>query len=815
VIEAGTRLGPYEVLSLIGVGGMGEVYKARDTRLNRDVAVKVLPSELSANSDRLARFQYEARAASALNHPNILTIHDVGTHDGAPYLVSELLEGETLRRRLATAPPSVRKVIDWALQLAQALAVAHEKGIVHRDLKPENLFVTRDERLKILDFGLAKLVPRQETAPAGPDEPTTPVVSELGLAFGTPGYMSPEQVRAQPADHRSDIFSFGSILYEMLSGRRAFSGDSGIETMSAILTQEPRELSESGRAIPLPLDRIVRRCLEKNPANRFQSARDLAFALEETLSGSAVSLAPAPPPRVSPRSRGSRLALAGLAAALAAGALIFLLDVGGLRRRLRGPPRAPEIHSLAVLPLSNLSGDAQQEYFADGMTEALIADLAKIRALSVISRTSVMRYKGARRPLPEIAKELGVDAVLEGSVLRSGNRIRITAQLIHAATDRHLWAETYEREISDVLNLQREVARTVAEQIQIQVTPSERATLASPRRVDPAAYEAYLRGLYAWNRRSSGPVAQSIEYFREAIAKDPAYAPAYAGLADSYIIQASYGWVSPAEAAPLAKAAARKALELDPELAQAHASLGALAHLFDRDFPAAERLFRRAIEANPGYATAHHWYANLLASLARFDEATAEMKRARELDPLSLIINTNLGRIFYFERRYDLAIDQYEKTLKMEPGFGGALWKLWHARERAGKPEEAFAAMERWVEESGIEGLGDELRQAHRERGYPGALRKLLERYLAASAPQHVDPYNIALFYAKLSEKAAAFEWLDRACRERSGEVVYVDVEPIFDSLRSDPRFSAIRTCVGLPGKAPPSPAIGVLPSRS
>jgi serine/threonine protein kinase/tetratricopeptide (TPR) repeat protein len=797
-LAAGSRLGPYEILSPLGAGGMGEVYRARDTRLGRDVAVKVLPPEFSADAERLRRFEQESRAAGALNHPNILTIFDVGDHDHSPYVVSELLEGETLRQRLAGAALPQRKAVDYALQIARGLAAAHEMGIVHRDLKPENLFLTRDGRVKILDFGLAKLVSPKVGRAAETNAPTTPVFTEAGRILGTTGYMSPEQVRGQPADHRSDIFSFGSVLYEMLTGKRAFIRDTGVETMSAILKEEPPLLSSSPSVLPPGIDRVVRRCLEKNREERFQSASDLAFALEVALTDSAVSFPSRPPASASRRLRPGLL-IAGLAAALALGALLLLLDVGGLRRWLRRPAGIAEIRSLAVLPLLNLSGDPHQEYFADGMTEALIADLAKIRALSVISRTSVMRYKGVRRPLPDIARELGVDAVLEGSVLRSGNRVRITAQLIHASTDRHLWAETYERELSDVLNLQREVARTVAEQIQIRVTPFEKTTLASPRRVDPAAYEAYLRGLYAWNKRSPGSVAQSIELFREAIGQDPAYAPAYAALADSYIVQASYGWVAPGEVAPLAQAAARKALELDPALAEAYVSLAGLSHLYDRDFPASERLFRRAIDAKPSYATAHHWYGNLLASLGRFDEAMTEMKRARELDPLSLIINTNLGRVFYFQHRYDAAIEQYERTLRIEPGFGGALWKLWHAQERAGRTEKAFAALESWAKSTGAEGLGEALRRAYQERGYPGALRGLLDRFPASG---RVDPYNLALIYAKLGEKSAVFKWLDQACRERSSEIVYLDVEPVLDVVRSDPRFAAIRECVGLPVKA-------------
>jgi len=442
---------------------MGEVYRAQDIRLGREVAVKVLPAAFSADPDRLRRFEQEARAASALNHPNILTIHDIGTHGGAPHVVSELLEGNTLRERLDGSALPVRKATDYAIQIANGLAAAHEKGIVHRDLKPENLFVTKDGRVKILDFGLAKLT-RPEAA-SGPQTqvPTVTAGTEPGVVMGTVGYMSPEQVRGHPADQRSDIFSFGAILYEMVTGRRAFQRDTAAETMTAILKEEPSGLSEVSARVAPALERIVQHCLEKAPEERFQSARDLAFALRDALSESATSKAlPA-----APRFRFRLGVPFVLAASLLAAVVLWLLwrDVGGFRGRSLSQAGAPQIQSLAVLPFQNLSRDPEQEYFADGMTEALIADLAKIRALRVISRTSAMQYKDVKKPLPQIARELNVEAVVEGSVLRSGDRVRITAQLIHAPTDRHLWADSYERDLKDVLALQSEVARAIAQEI--------------------------------------------------------------------------------------------------------------------------------------------------------------------------------------------------------------------------------------------------------------------------------------------------------------------------------------------------------------
>ena len=810
-LTTGARLGPYEILGPLGAGGMGEVYRARDTRLGRDVAVKVLPTEFATDPDRIRRFEQEARAASALNHANILTIHDVGRHDGAFYVVSELLDGETLRWHMARRELPVREAVDHAIQIVKGLAAAHGKGIVHRDLKPENVFVTPDGQVKILDFGLAKRFRGEpfggiDGGPgAGDSERETAAVTEPGMIVGTAGYMSPEQVRGKPADHRSDIFSFGSILYEMLTGRRAFAAESGIETLTAILREEPPDFAQTGRAIPAALERIVRRCIEKSPEKRFQSAQDVAFALEEALTSASQALPLESGSMARPRRSLRRpLVVLGL---LTAGLLLLLAwDPLHLRARLSAGKGAP-IRSLAVLPLANLSGDASQDYFADGMTEALIADLARIRALSVISRTSVMRYKGSDKPLPEIARELGVDGVVEGSVMRSGNRVRITAQLIHAATDRHLWAENYERELSDVLNLQSEVARAVAEQVRVHVTDPERETLVKPRRVDPAAYESYLRALYAWNQRTSASVEQAIHYFRESIAADPAYAPAWAGLADSYIIQGSYGWVPPREIAPLARAAAQKALEIEPTLAQAHTSLGGVSHFYDRDPQAAEKAFQRALESNPSYATAHHWYGNFLVSAGRFDEALSEMEKARMLDPLSLIINTNLARVHYFARRYDRAIALYEETLKLDPNFGSALWKLRFAYQKVNRIPEAYSALERWLRSAQYDALLGRVRAEYERSSYAGAIRKVLENYLGVSKRGgFVDPNNVALLYATLDEKDEAFRWLERACEERSGEATYVNVEPVFEGLHDDARFRSLLKSLNIPAK----PSTGV-----
>ena len=552
-LQAGSLLGPYEVVERLGAGGMGEVYRARDPRLGRDVAIKVLPSAFSADADRLRRFEQEARAASALNHPNILTIHDIGTHNGVSYVVSELLEGETLRERMGGARLSVRRAIDYGVLVARGLAAAHERGIVHRDLKPENLFVTKDEHVKILDFGLAKLTQPESRSAGGTKVPTLVAETEPGVVMGTVGYMSPEQVRGEPVDHRSDIFSFGAVLYEMLSGHRAFGGRSAADTLSAILKEDPPELTQTNLEIPPSLDRVVRHCLEKNPQARIQAARDIAFALEEVPRASAAT----PPRGVAPARSRSTLRLAAIGAVVVTLLVVLGINAGKIRERLSGAAPADRVQSIAVLPLQNFSRDAEQEYFADGMTEELITNLAQIGSLRVISRTSVMGYKGTKKRVPEIGGELNVDTVLEGSVQRSGQRVRITAQLVRVSTDQHLWARSYERDLRDVLTLQGEVARAITSEIHVRLRPQEKALLERARAVNPAAHEAHLRCITEKNLK------KSMEYFQEAIRLDSTYAASSSGLARVYFFMGLFGGQPPQEAFGKERDAAQTAIRLD------------------------------------------------------------------------------------------------------------------------------------------------------------------------------------------------------------------------------------------------------------
>ena len=798
-LNNGDRLGPYEILGLIGAGGMGEVFRARDTRLGREVAVKILPERLAVSPPALARFEKEARAVAALSHPNVLAIHDFGYQNGIAYAVMELLEGESLDRRLSRENLSWKKALEIGTAVADGLASAHMRAIVHRDLKPANVFVTADGQVKILDFGLARHDPplAEGDATARPTEAAPD--TEPGTVLGTVGYMSPEQVRGEPADARSDIFALGCILYELLTGLRAFRGDTAAETLAAVLRDHPTGLTASGRAIPPAINGVVSRCLEKSPEERFQSARDLAFALKEIQAGSTASL-----PRISsdferplpPR----RIAVAAALVALAVVTLL-LVNPGGLRNRLV-PAGRVGIQSLAVLPLSNLSGDPQQEYFADGMTEELITRLAKLGNLRVTSRTSVMGYKGTRKKIPEIARELGVDAVVEGSVVRDASRVKVTAQLIDGETDRHIWAESYERELTEILPLQSDVAQAIAREVRVKLTPEGRAGLAAATRpVIPAAYDAYVRGRHAWNKRGEESLRDGIRYFQESVDADPTYAPAYAGMADCYGSLGYASYVSPEDSFPRAKAAANKALELDPNLAEAHASLGFALMYYDWDFRAAENEFRRAIELNPSYEIAHQWYAYLLTAMERpASEAEREIAVAKKLDPLSVPINTDQAYMLHYYGKSEEALKAVRTALEMNPEFPLGYFWLGRIYTSQGRYAEADAALQKigplrtWTPAMATLGYLDA--KSGKRKEAEGIVREFAD---LTRKGRFASSYAIAVVYAGLGDTERVFEHLDAAFRERSHWLVWLKRDPRWNEVRGDPRFVQLVRKVGLP----------------
>ncbi|MGD0792768.1 MAG: protein kinase [Terriglobales bacterium] len=787
----GSELGRYRVVEKIDAGGMGEVYRARDEHLARDVAIKVLPPGTLIDESARKRFHKEALTLSQLNHPNIATIHDFDTQQGVDFLVMEYIPGITLSEKVAAGPLPEKEVLRLGVQLAEGLAAAHDHGVVHRDLKPGNLRVTSDGRLKILDFGLAKLrLPVTASA-------VTESLSETQAMAGTLPYMAPEQVLGGEVDARTDIHAAGSVLYEMATGQRPFAEVERSQLIGAILRKPPVPPTMLNPRVSPELERIIGKGLEKEAENRYQSAKELAIDLRRLQTGVMSGLQPA-----AKHARWRSAKSVGLGLGILAAVIVVLItfNIGNWRKLVPGGTGARPIESLAVLPVKNFSGDPGQEFFADGMTDALIAGLAQIKAVKVISRTSIMHYKGTSETLPQIARELGVDGIVEASVMRSGSRVRMTAQLIEAREDRHLWARNYERDMTDVLALQSELVQAIAGEIRVQLTPQENERLKAARRVNPEAYEAYLKGRFYWNKRAGQDITKSIEYFQHAIEIDPDYALAYVGLADSYALLPDFGDARPREAIPKARAAAAKAIEIDDALAEAHAPLAYISAYYDYDWAAAEREFKRAVELNPGDATAHHWYALCLLFLGRHDEATAEIERARSLDPLSLAINTSVGTVLFYSRHYDSAIEQYRKTLEMDPTFVQARDYLGNVYLQNGMCERAIAEFQKAADLSGgqvrcMAGLG----RAYAAAGKREQARKMLEQLKKRAQQSYVSRYELALIYTGLGEKEQAFAWLEQAYEERDRRLVELGVGPQVDPLRSDQRFQDLLRRMNFP----------------
>jgi eukaryotic-like serine/threonine-protein kinase len=781
----GQTLSHYRIVARLGGGGMGVVYKAEDTRLGRMVALKFLPDAAPSDSNAIERFKREARAASALNHPHICTIHDIGERNGRQFIVMELLEGKTLKYHIAGRSLAVGEIARLGVQIAEALEAAHAKGIVHRDIKPANLFVTARERVKVLDFGLAKLL-----QPGSAETSAEEMVQTRG-PVGTLPYMAPEQVLGRNVDERADIYGLGMVLYEMAAGKRPFREDLVSHLTDDILHQAPVPPCRLRHGLPKRFETIILECLGKDPAKRCRSAQELRTSLEEF---------------VTPSAAGSRLPLVW--AAVIVGGLIVVAGTvaafraGGWRNRFWLDASRPRIESLAVLPLTNLTGDAQQDFFVDGMTDELTTNLAQIGSLRILSRTSAMQMKDNKSPLPQLARQLGVDAIVEGSVTRSGDRVRITAQLIEADIDRHLWAKSYERASRDILDLQDELARDIANEIKVTLTPIDKKRLAGAHALDPQAYDDYLRGRYFWNRRTEAELHKAKDYFERAIAKDPAYAPAYSGLADTYFyLGYVWGHIPPREAIPLSQAAAKKAIELDDAGAEGHASLGMTHMAYDWDFRAAEEELKRATALNPNYAHAHHVYSILLALLGRQEESVAEIRKAADVDPLSIPVRNMLAGRLAANGHCDEAIAEDKKTIELNPNAThlGLLHQRWsYCYAVQGEDKKAFEEeLQMKLADGAAPQEIEELRRVYAASGRKGIWRRQLQELLAMWDKDHWHdtPGNIAVMYANLGEMDKAFEWIDKGIEVRSTSLFWILIND--SPLKPDPRFEEMKKKMG------------------
>ncbi len=814
-----TTLGHYEIRSQLGAGGMGEVYLAHDTRLGRKIALKVLPADLINSSERLRRFEQEARAASALNHQNILTIYEIGAEGDTHFIATEFIEGKTLRQKMQTARFEIEETLNIAIQIATALDAAHRSGIVHRDIKTENVMVRTDGLAKVLDFGLAKLTEKKDDAAIDTEAPTrAQVQTSPGVVMGTVAYMSPEQARGLEVDARTDIFSLGIVLYEMLAGRLPFTGATASDVIAAILKTEPAPLSGFNQEIPAELERIVSKTLEKDREERYQTAKDLLVDLrrlkkqleiqseterttsqKKTASENATQILTArPTSRATSSAGGIQKHKLGFALALS---VLLLTAIGlGYWFYSQRSSTATQIESIAVLPFVNEGGNADVEYLSDGMTETLINSLSQLPKLSVKARSSVFSYKGRDAKPQQVGSDLNVQAVLSGRVVQRGDDLTLYLSLVDARNGNQLWGEQYNRKLADLVSLQGEIARDVSQKLRMRLSGADEQKLAKSYTQNAEAYRLYLRGRYSLNGSRDG-LQQSVEHFQRAIDLDPNFALGYAGMADAYtLLGTTFFSMTPREAMPRARAAAQRALELDSGLSETHTSLAWVKYRFDWDWRGAEDEFKQALLLNPSNAQAHHWYADYLLAMGRFDESLAENRRARGLDPLSLFINWDAGRILYHALRYDESLAELHKTLEMDQNFAWTHAVLHEVYLAKGMNDEALAAHLKFA---ALTGVSPErvaaLKNVYVSTGWKGLWQKEIEWALEDSKHRRVSPYTMATLYARIGDKDHTLEWLNKAFEERGSSLVYLNTDQQWDGIRTDPRFADLVRRVGLP----------------
>jgi eukaryotic-like serine/threonine-protein kinase len=797
----GLTVSHYRILEKLGGGGMGVVYKAEDLRLGRYVSLKFLPEQLSGEPLAIERFQREARAASSLNHPHICTIYDVDQYEGQHFIVMEFLEGQTMKHRISGKPLELERVPEYGHQMADALEAAHSKAIIHRDIKPANIFLTDRGQVKLLDFGLAKLMPERRGARArqaagnfGVTTTTQDVhLTSDGVALGTVCYMSPEQVRGQELDERTDLFSMGLVLYEMCTGHRAFIGSTSGVIFDAILNRSPVPPARLNPAIPIQLEQIIAKTLEKDRELRYRSASDLRADLQrlirDTDSARAMPYTPGQASREKLRHLWPHLVWSGILAVLL---ILFGLNVGNLRDRVFGGAGQARIESIAVLPIANLSNDPRTEYLSDGITESLINSLSQLPNLAVMSRNTVFRYKGQATDSQKVGRDLHVRAILTGWLIQTGDELMISVSLEDVENSRQIWGEQYNRKLSNLVSVQQEIAGDIYGRLRPRLAGEEKKLLAKRPTENAEAYQLYLQGLFYWNKWTQADFKKAADYFSQAVQKDPGYALSYAGLADSYSLLGDAGYLPPSEAWPKAKTAAMQALDLDDSLAEAHTSLGLVKEHFEWDWAGAEKEFKRAIELNPNLATAHHWYGDYLTNMGRFDEGIAETKKAQELDPLSLIINTTMGWQFYVAGRNESAVEQLRKVLDIDQKFSPARRILEEVYAHTGKHKEAVAEREKALSISGSPELAASIEEDFTKSGYKGVLQSWLEGLTELSKHSYVSSYSIAESYMRMDQKQKAFEWLEKAYEEHDSGLVSLAVEPMFENLRPDPRFKEI-----------------------